>query len=190
MIGSPIGRDTRERPDQIADSVRVATVFSATSAAHRTAGSGWCPEHESLGGSAASPISLVRTLEPDSHSARGLNRDQAAEKPVAASLDDNLVLQAVGAAGGDDLVDLLRSAELELPAEPLRVSRLLSRRALQSDDRFPVPDSQEAREFLALVDTLEAEQFVERTLGVLVIDVHDRMKLHCLMLSHACRTRQ
>jgi hypothetical protein len=69
-------------------------------------------------------ISLVRTLEPDGDPARGLNGDQAAQKPVAASLDDNLALQAVGAAGGYDLVDLISPVELELPAEPVRVSRL------------------------------------------------------------------
>ena len=75
-------------------------------------------------GSAASRAGLIRALEPDAHPARGPDGDQAAEKPLAASLGDNLVLQAVGAAGHNDIVDPVSPVELELPAEPLRVGRL------------------------------------------------------------------
>jgi hypothetical protein len=35
------------------------------------------------------------------------------------------------------------------------------------------------------VNPLKPEQLVKRTLGVLVGDIHDRMELHPLMLSHS-----
>jgi hypothetical protein len=38
-----------------------------------------------------------------------------------------------------------------------------------------VSDSQEAREFVALVETLEAESLIELTLCVLISHVHDRV---------------
>src|SRR5215469_6014916 len=140
-----------------------------------------------LAGSVASRISLVRALEPNGHSGRGLDGDQAAKKSIAALLDDNVVLEAVGPAGRDDLVDLLSRFELELPAETVRVSRVFGRGALQSNDRFPVLNGEEAGKFVALIYALESEQLVERTLGVLVGNVHDRMKQHILMLSYIRR---
>lgn len=53
-----------------------------------------------------------------------------------------------------------------------------------------VPDSEKAGKLVALVDALETEQLVERPLGVLIGDIHDRAKLHSLVLSHAFDSRQ
>jgi hypothetical protein len=68
--------------------------------------------------------SLVGALEPYRHPARGNDGDQTAQKPVATPLGDDLMLQAVGTADCDDLLDLTRRIKLELPPQALGVGRL------------------------------------------------------------------
>jgi hypothetical protein len=97
--------------------------------------------------------------------------------------------KAVAATDRNDLVDLISRIELELSSKAFRIRRLLRRRSLQPDDRFPVLNRQEAGELVALVDTLEPEQLIAGPLGVLVRDIHDRVKLHPLLLAHLGRKR-
>jgi len=130
-------------------------------------------------------MSASSAFEPDGHPGWRLDGDQSVKKSITAALGDNVMLQAVRAARRDDLIHLISCIELELPAEPLCVNRLFGRRALKTDDCFPMRNSQKARKLVALIDALETEQLVERPLGVLVRDIHDRMKLHNLMLSQA-----
>ena len=56
--------------------------------------------------------------------------DQPGEEAIAAALGDNLVLQAVLATGRDDVIDFVGGVQFELPAEPLRISRLAGRGSL------------------------------------------------------------
>src|SRR5215469_5874977 len=116
-----------------------------------------------LSRSFARRFSLVHALEPDGHAARGLDGDNAAKKPIATLLGDNVVIQPVSATGRDDVVELISRVELELPAETMRVSRFLLRRALKPDDRFSVLNSKEPRKFIALIHALEPEQLIEGT---------------------------
>jgi hypothetical protein len=133
--------------------------------------------------SGAGVVSLVRALEPNGHPGWRFDGDQPVEKPITATFGGNVMLQAVRATRRDDLLDLISCIELELPADTLCIGRLFGRRLLKPDDRFPMPDSQKAGKLITLIDAFETEQLVERPLGVLVGDIHDRVQLHSLMFA-------
>src|SRR5450755_773590 len=119
-------------------------------------------------GSGTSVVSLVSALETHSHPGWRPDLDQPTKKPVTATLDGNIVLQAVCAARRDDLLDLISCVDLELPAQTLCIGRLVGRRSLKPDYCFAMRNRQKAGKLVALVDALEAEQLVERPLGVLI----------------------
>jgi hypothetical protein len=107
---------------------------------------------------------LVRSLEPNGYACWGTDGDQTAKKPLANLLGRDRMLKALAATDRDDLVDLISRIELELPPKAFCIRRLLRRRS-------------------------KPEQLIAGPLGVLVGDIHDRVKLHPLMLAHLGRKR-
>ena len=98
-----------------------------------------------------------------------------------------------------NFAEVCRASNIKFIGPPPEVTRMMGEKstARQTMKQAKVPilpgsdgvlESEEAGEFVSFIHALETEQLIEGTLGVLVGDVHDRMKLHRLMISHARRS--
>jgi hypothetical protein len=137
----------------------------------------------------SSRFNLICSFEPDLNTARGTNGDQATKEAVPTLFSQNLVLDSVSLTGLDDLIDLIRTVYLELPAETFVVGRLIGRGTLEADDRFPMLNREEAGKLVSLINPSEPEQLIEGALGVLVANIHNRVQLHFDMIASGCEAQ-